>query len=139
MPSAPSTPSRLEGAASPPSPAGAAEAGTTTGLDPRLAGLLAYLAGWVTGLVLLLVEREHREVRFHAAQSLLVSLSLTGAFLALSVLAMVPFVGIVAIPGFVVLGLAGSVTWVYLLVQGYRLRHVRLPSLGEVAEQWAGR
>jgi uncharacterized membrane protein len=40
-----------------------------------VSGLLAYLFGWVTGLVFFLIEKEHREVRFHAAQSILVSVT----------------------------------------------------------------
>ncbi|MPZ18347.1 MAG: hypothetical protein GEV06_10610 [Luteitalea sp.] len=43
---------------------------TTTGLDPRLAAVLAYSAWWITGLVLLVLERDNRYVRFHALQAL---------------------------------------------------------------------
>jgi len=42
---------------------------TSIGLSPRTAATLAYLAWWVTGLVLWMVEREDRFVRFHAAQA----------------------------------------------------------------------
>ena len=43
---------------------------SSTGLTPRTAVPLAYLGWWVTGLVLWLVERQDRCIRFHAAQSL---------------------------------------------------------------------
>ena len=43
---------------------------TTTGLDPRLAAVLAYSAWWISGLVLLVLERDNRFVRFHALQAL---------------------------------------------------------------------
>jgi uncharacterized membrane protein len=129
----------------PPSPpptepgAAAAAVGTSTGLDPKLAGLLTYAFGWVTGLIFLLLEKEHREVRYHAAQSILVSLVLIGVYVALSVVAMVPVIGLLALLGYVVVGLGGVALWVYLLIQGYQLNHVRLPVVGAVAEQWAGR
>lgn len=42
---------------------------TSTGLSPRTAAALAYLAWWVTGLLFWVVEREDRFVRFHAAQA----------------------------------------------------------------------
>ena len=42
------------------------------GLDARLASMLCYAGWWVTGLVFLFAERQHRGVRFHAAQSLVV-------------------------------------------------------------------
>lgn len=45
-------------------------ADSSTGLTPRTGALLAYLAWWVTGALMLLVERRDRFVRFHAAQSL---------------------------------------------------------------------
>ncbi len=56
---------------------------STTGIDPRLAGILCYSLWWVTGLLFLMLERRDREVRFHAAQSLVLfgglSLVLAGA------------------------------------------------------------
>jgi uncharacterized membrane protein len=139
MSNAPSTPPPVGGSLPPGQGTSGAGTGTSTGLDPRLGGLLAYLLGWVTGLVFLLVEKEHREVRFHAAQSLLVSVALIGVYLALSVVAMVPVVGLLALPGYLVVGLGGFGLWVYLLLQGYHLRHVRLPVIGAMAEQLAGR
>jgi uncharacterized membrane protein len=50
----------------------AAELGgpTSTGIDPRLAALLCYTAWWASGLVFLIIEQQHRTVRFHAAQSI---------------------------------------------------------------------
>ena len=45
---------------------------TSTGVDPRVSAMLCYAAWWITGLLFLFLEREHRGVRFHAAQSLVV-------------------------------------------------------------------
>jgi uncharacterized membrane protein len=44
---------------------------TTSGLSPRTLAALAYAAWWVTGLVVLGVERAHTFVRFHAWQSVI--------------------------------------------------------------------
>ena len=41
---------------------------TVWGLDPNVAAVLAYAIGWVSGIVLLIVE-PNRFVRFHAWQS----------------------------------------------------------------------
>jgi uncharacterized membrane protein len=139
MSSTPSTPPPAEGPVLPPSAGGTAATGTSTGLDPKIAGLLTYLFGWVTGLIFFLIEKEHREVRFHAAQSILVSLVLIGVYMVLSVVAMVPVIGLLALLGYAVVGLGGFVLWVYLLIQGYNLNHVRLPVLGAMAEQWAAK
>ena len=43
---------------------------TSTGVEPRLAALLCYSAWWISGLIFLIIEQQHRTVRFHAAQSL---------------------------------------------------------------------
>lgn len=44
---------------------------SSTGLSPRVAGVLCYAAAWVSGLLFLAIERESRFVRFHAWQSVL--------------------------------------------------------------------
>ena len=49
---------------------------TSTGVDPRLSALLCYTAWWLSGVIFLIIEQQHRTVRFHAAQSLI----LFGAF-----------------------------------------------------------
>ena len=46
--------------------------GSSTGLDPRVASVVAYSAWWVTGVVFLALERSDESVRFHAAQSVVV-------------------------------------------------------------------
>jgi uncharacterized membrane protein len=42
---------------------------TSTGVEPRLSALLCYSAWWISGLIFLIIEQQHRAVRFHAAQS----------------------------------------------------------------------
>ena len=49
-----------------------APAGTSTGLSPNVAGLLCYVAGWITGIIFFVLERRNKFVRFHAAQSIIV-------------------------------------------------------------------
>ena len=49
---------------------GASGGESSTGLNPRVAGALAYSGWWVTGAIVWFVERRDRYVRFHAAQAL---------------------------------------------------------------------
>ena len=42
---------------------------TSTGVEPRLSAFLCYSAWWISGLIFLIIEQQHRAVRFHAAQS----------------------------------------------------------------------
>ena len=46
---------------------------SSTGLDENVAALLAYILHLVTGLVFFLIEKDSRLVRFHAMQSIRLS------------------------------------------------------------------
>lgn len=120
------------------SQAGSGDAGATSmGIDPHLAGLLAYLVGLVSGLVIYLIEKDNREVRYHAAQSIIVAAAFIVAYVALGIISVIPVIGLISIVGYLVLGLGGLALWIYLLIQGYQLNHVKLPIAGDMAEQWA--
>lgn len=104
---------------------------TSMGLRARTAGMLCYLFGWVGGLIFLLLERDNRFVRFHAAQSILF-------FGAVNILAWICSFFPFALFGFgIVVGLAGFIGWVVLMIAAYRGRYYRLPFLSKYAEQLA--
>lgn len=113
--------------------------GTSTGLDPKIASLLAYVFGWVSGLILYLVEKDHQEVRYHAAQSILVSIAFFAVYIAVTILGFIPVIGFLFWLLGILVGLGAFVLWIYLMIQGYNLRHVRLPVVGGLAEQWAAK
>src|SRR5579871_5119158 len=50
---------------------GASPDGSTMNLAPNIAAMLSYLFGWISGLVIFLLEKQNRTVRFHAMQSIL--------------------------------------------------------------------
>lgn len=105
---------------------------TSTGLDPKVGGLLAYLG--IIGIVLFFLEKTHREVRFHAAQNTVLCGVLFALYLGIAVIgAIVPFLWLLNLP----LWLASFGLWVYLVIQGYNLNHVKLPIIGDVAEKLA--
>ncbi|MBI1873152.1 MAG: hypothetical protein HYZ58_18345 [Acidobacteria bacterium] len=115
---------------------------TSLGLDPRVAAAMAYLAWWVTGLIVLALERQNRFVRFHALQSTLAlgALSLVGAglwvasFASLVVTAWA-FVFLMRLAQLV--WLLGVTAWAVCLYQAASGRWFRLPVFGEMAERWA--
>ena len=49
---------------------------TSTGIQPNVAGLLAYVVGFVTGIIFFVIEKENKFVRFHAMQCILSSAAL---------------------------------------------------------------
>lgn len=123
-------------------PAADGERGSTTGLQPRTAAMLGYLAWWVSGGLMLIVERRDRFVRFHAAQSLTVlgAVWLLGALvygLAFAILS-------VSAAGFVTMlwlamGIwaAGVGVWIACLVQVFRGEPWRIPLAAGLADRLA--
>ncbi len=103
---------------------------TSTGLTENVAGLLCYLAGWVTGLVFLLIEKENKVVRFHAKQSIIV-------FGAMNVVGII--LGLIPIIGGLIAGvicLLGVVLWIVLMIKAYQGTKFKVPIAGKMAEEW---
>ena len=67
-----------------PEPAPAPVQKTSLGMEENIEGLLCYLFGWLSGLVLLLVEKNSKFVRFHAVQSLVVGGAVTVLYILLN-------------------------------------------------------
>ena len=44
---------------------------SSLGLDPNVAALLSYLGGFVSGIIIFVLEKDNKFVRFHAMQSLI--------------------------------------------------------------------
>ncbi len=102
---------------------------SSTGLDPTLAALLAYLMGPFTGLLFLFVEGRSLFVRFHAMQSTIAFLGLGVAWLVAGV---IPLLG--PLLQFL-LWLAGLVAWILLMVKAFQGEWYKLPVVGDLAEE----
>jgi uncharacterized membrane protein len=116
---------------------------TSTGLAPNVAGALAYVLGPITGVLFLVLEKENRFVRFHAAQSITVGIALIALSIALSilstVLAFIPVLGwIVAILLSLGLGLFSFVLWIMLMWRAWQGREWEVPVAGSFARRIAG-
>lgn len=116
---------------------------SATGLETHVAGTLAYLGMWVSGVVLLLVETKDRVVRFHAMQSILVFgplhllmlfLNASGSLLSLGVWhgSLLPASLVLAVLHTVVL-VFSIVVWVLLMVKTYQRQQVLVPLAGDLA------
>lgn len=102
---------------------------TSSGLSQNIAALLCYLAGFVTGIVFLFIEKENRFVRFHAIQSILVF----GTIFVLSfVLTAVPLIGWLL---GILLSPLSLVLWIYLMWKAYHNEWAKLPVVGDIAEK----
>lgn len=115
-------------------------------LPANQAAALSYVLGLITGLIVFIIEDENEFVQFHAAQSIVLSVAFGGLYLVFgvltSILAFLPdVIGVLLISllGLVqaVIGLAGFVAWVYLLIQAYQGERFVAPVLGSFAENLA--
>lgn len=105
---------------------------TALGVQENIAGLLCYVAGFITGIVFLVLEKENKFVRFHAMQSLV-------TFLALFVISIVG--GFIPLVGWLISLLitpVGLVLWILLMYKAYQGQKFKLPVIGDFAEKQLG-
>jgi uncharacterized membrane protein len=115
-------------------------AAPTTGLAPHVAGALAYILGPITGVLFLVIEKENRFVRFHAAQSITVGIVTIALYIALSllgtVLAFIPVLGwIVALLLTLVIGFGSFVLWLVLMWRAFQGKEWEVPIAGGLARR----
>ena len=124
-------------------PAAPEEVSSFTGLTPRVAASLAYLAGPFSGALLLATEPASRFVRFHAWQAVVgLGLLATAAVLFLSLAFVLLIVSPTAFWAMLWLaattGAAWVGVWALCLVNAYKGRVWKLPLAGDYAERHAG-
>ena len=105
---------------------------TSSGMQPNVAALLAYVFGLITGIIFLLLEKDNRFVKFHAVQSIVFSITLALASL---VAGFTPLIAPLAV---VVVQIAGFIGWIILMVQAFQGKWYRLPVVGDIAAKQSG-
>jgi uncharacterized membrane protein len=109
------------------------------GLTDNVAGALAYVT-IIPAIVFLVIEpyNHRRFVRFHSFQCLFFAVAWTALWIALSIVAHVPFLGWATVLVWPLVGLAGFVVWLILVLKAYQGQMFKLPFVGDIAEQQAG-
>lgn len=115
-----------------------------SGVDPRVASVLCYTVWWVTGLVFLVLERDDRGVRFHAAQSLVIFGAVSLVLLALAALSIAALVvwpqGYPLVQRVSELVWLGAVVlWIVLMLRVWRGERWRVPLAARLADRLAGK
>lgn len=107
--------------------------------EAKVAGVLSYLAGWLTGMLLLLFVKDSRFIRFHAMQSLLFFGGYTVFFIAfLNIIhAHIFFLSGFAIFAFVLMHIIAAIGWIVGVVGAMNGKYVKLPFVGDWAEHFA--
>src|ERR1700730_11265680 len=128
-------------AAPPPQAPPPAASSGGTGLAPNVASLLAYLFGWVGGLVFILIEKENREVRFHAWQSIAFNVAVVAVYIiyiVFSIILSIVHLGFIAGLLYFVVILGLGIVWIMLMVRASQAKIWKLPIIGDFAANQAG-
>jgi len=117
-----------------PKPASAA----VGGLTDNVAGMLAYVT-IIPAIIFLVLEpyNRNRFIKFHAFQSIFFAVAWTALSIMLSIIAHIPFLGWLTILIWPLVGLAGFVIWLVLLLKAYQGQMFKLPAIGDMAEKQA--
>ncbi len=102
---------------------------TTLGIDENVEALLCYVLGWITGIVFLVLEKENKFVRFHAAQSLAAFLPI---FVIMIIVGMIPFIGWILS---ILISIFTLILWLFLMFKAFKGEKYKLPVVGDFAEQ----
>jgi uncharacterized membrane protein len=102
---------------------------TSLGLSENVEALLCYLLIWVTGIIFLILEKENKNIKFHAMQSLVTFLPLNIAFY---IIALIPIIGPVIS---VLIAILMVILWVILMYKAFNREMYKLPIAGDIAEK----
>jgi uncharacterized membrane protein len=116
---------------------------SSTGLDANIAAALSYFFGLLSGALFFAIETDSRFVKFHAMQSMLVSVAAIVVYIVYTVVFMVlwrlPFIGLIAglfgTLGWAVLALGFLGVWLYCMFRAFQGERFKLPYIGDVAEK----
>ena len=121
-------------------PVAAPATGATGGMADNVAGMLAYVT-IIPAIIFLVMEpyNKSRFVRFHSFQCLFFAVAWTVLWIGLNIIAHIPILGWLTILIWPLVGLAGLIIWVILLLKANQGQMFKLPVIGDMAEQQAGK
>ena len=112
----------------------------------NVAGCLCYLVGWVTGLIFLLIDpyKNDKFVRFHAFQSIFISISAVAIWIGMFFVSMI--LGFITRglsiflmgPLMLIIWLGFLVMVIVTMIKAYGNQEFKLPLIGELASKQAG-
>ena len=124
----------------------AAAAPATSGLQPNTAGALTYLAGFITGIIFLVIDpfKTDRFVRFHAFQSIFFNVAWVGFWIVWTIAGMVlgaitkGLFFLIELPVNLLLMVGGFCLWAFLMYGASQGKTFKLPIVGALAAKQAG-
>ncbi len=108
------------------------------GLTDNVAGALAYVT-IIPAIVFLVLEpfNKKRFVLFHAWQCIFFAIAWIVLWIILGIIGHIPILGWATILLWPLVGLAGLIIWVILVLKAYQGKMFKLPVIGDIAEKQA--
>jgi uncharacterized membrane protein len=105
-----------------------------------VAGALAYVT-IIPAILFLVLEpfNKKRFVRFHSFQCIFFAIAWTVLWIGLAFIGHIPFLGWATVLLWPLVSLAGFVIWLILVLKAYQGKMFKLPVIGDLAEQQAGK
>ena len=104
---------------------------SSTGMEANVAAGVSLLAGWITGLIFFLIEKDSKFVKFYALQAI----GLSVVMIAAAVLNFIPILGQIA---YGVIGLGVFIMWIVCLINAFGGKVFKVPVVGNFAAQQVG-
>jgi len=109
---------------------------SSTGMEPKIAVLLAYLFSWLGGLIILLIEKENRFVKWNALQALILGIVEAIIVILMIIFGWIPFIGWL----FVVIGwlalVAILVAVIIAIVKAFSGETFRIPGISSLTDKY---
>ncbi|MFD1031280.1 DUF4870 domain-containing protein [Metaplanococcus flavidus] len=102
---------------------------TSFGLSENVAGSLTYLFGFISGFLMLIMERENHFVRYHALQSIYITVVFVSVYLLLGALPIIGWISTMALIS------AGMVLWIILMLDAYKGRYTRMLYISDLVNK----
>ncbi len=111
---------------------------SSTGMDPKVANLIAYLFSWLGGLIVWLIEKENRFVKWNALQALI--LGVIDMIIVVFFFGIFGWTSIFIGPVFQAIGgIVLIASWVFkivCIVMGFQGKTYRIIWVAKLADKW---
>ena len=110
---------------------------SSTGMEPKIAVLLAYLFGWIGGLVIWLLEKENKFVKWNALQALILGIvEVGGIIIFTAILGWIPFIGFLFLALGWLIWSAGWILGIVAIVMAFQGKTFRIPGIASLTDKY---
>jgi len=111
---------------------------SSTGMEPKIAVLLAYLFSFIGGLVIWLIEKENKFVKWNALQAMILGIVELGSVILFSaILGWIPYIGwfFFSWLGWLIWGVAW-VLGIVAIIMAFQGKTFRIPGIAKLTDKY---